>query len=1188
MVEIKKLVAKLNDLGSVYNSLQKKLDEQVLQFSQMQLYRGHRIIQFYTDHGRNHSIQVVEELARMISPTVLKTMDKYEVLILLSSAWLHDIGLVTNKDKTERLLNDIEIRDRHHELSRDLINKIHLELGLDEDIAHMIADVCYCHARKVDIKRYPPTETRNLRGRTIRIRLLSALLRLADAMDTTTRRVPELILTKIVDLPPLSERHWKACQLIMGIGYEIDKLRIIVDAMYKDEEEKQLFIWKFKDLYEEYASVRDILMDNGLSYADFQANLYHHPSKKVDFINAREYFSGAVAPLPSWAELVKTAKEISKKVFDRMRIDKYDPKLYIKRKNVEGLFKRFLKSDKIGLAIVGESGYGKTNLLCHLKEKYSRKNIVLLYSGTFLTNPDIASQIIKDLTNSSMCFKQLVEKMSVLVEKEKKYMIVLIDGINEYDNPKTLLKKVNEIIGEIDCPRIKFVLSCRKMIWNLLFDIGKVDLYRQKFFEIRGGEGISIGKFTMQELEEVYPLYKQKFNILSTFEDFSLETKEILRDPVLLKFASEAYSGKNLPWVIHLEIVFEEYYRRKIFDEEKRRGDQRMRDFLNELINEMWRRKKDNVSRMDLKKNKLLQNYIDDISLSSPYIKLKDEGIIYEYGPLDEVKFTHDRFFEYLLAQKIISEEKLTKERCMILFHEAKTMNFLVGAIKMALVIGDQWKLVKDLAETKDYDIRSILIDTLVALAIKDRQRTIKSMEEILDFRSIIAKRLVVITSIELSPPSIDLLVKAMMDDDEAVRKLAVQYSYLLWMRDNQKGEEVLERLASRSFRLLPAIKAFLKRESNKAWESSFELQQKIFINNYKDPNAVRLVDKLGLQRLEKSKIFNIAQNKIVLDIGVKVGKNMFIKFWGWGYDDWVLPVFTTSEGHRKIVRDILPYLYSSRMLSGEAIEKLYEAAGGPLRGIANLILIVQMWAYPENTLPLIRRLMNSQDECKVLISLKTLAFASKVLENLDQDLEQAKMLIYDNQQYRTSMRAFGLNLAERELGRIDFIASIMKRATLKNNIGVLVDAVTELGNIGARFPDNALLTLRQIFDTTNEELHETLIQTLDKIRVIYPNKVELHLRNNYPKLLDELTLLELEYVPIEMFSLIDFFLYISSRIPIITDAVIEMLEKFIGMQSDSDFQEVTKFVIRRSTETWVNRKIVEEYISHLETDVKD
>lgn len=1184
---VEKLVRRLGELRGVYDHLINTLKHKVLPYSQMN-------IQYFTGHGSDHSERIINHLAKMLTPLALKNMNSQEVLILLCSAWLHDIGYLKNTDEKGNKLEADVIHDSHHEFSRYLINKMHLELGLDIDLAEILGDVCYCHRRRVDIESFFPNKTRNLGVFPIRVRFLAALLRLADALDTTPQRAPELISKAILELKPELkaewERHWKSCQLMRGIGYNQDAFEIIIDATYKDEQEKQLLMRKFKELYAEFASVKDILIENGVGYTDLKAKFFRKvPSAlKVESISGREYFGGAFLPLPNWTELIHTADKVSERVLERMRIDKYDSKLYVKRENVEKMFDEFLKSDEMGLAIVSKSGFGKTNLLCHLKEKYSRENVVLLYNGAFFTDPDLPSLIIKDLTSSSMCFKQLVEKMGELVEQKSRFMIVLIDGINDYTNSKTLLENINEMIGEIECARIKIVTSCRKTIWDLLFDIEKVDIYRQKFFELGEGEGILLDKFTMKELETVYPLYKRKFSLLSNFEDFSLTTKETLQDPIILKFASKAYCNKTIPRNIHLEMVFDEYYRIKIFDEEKRRGDERIRDFLKILIDEMWKRRKDRVPRLELKKNELLRPYFDDLTPSSPYIKLKDEGIIYDVGPLDEVKFTYDRFFEYLIAKKIMFEEELTKARFMELINESKSVEFLRGSIKMALVIGDYWKLIEALANADDYDVRSVLVDTLVALAVKDRQKTIEFMDKMVDSSNIIAKRLVVLTSIELSPPSIDLLVKAMMDDDEAVRKLAVQYSYLLWLRDNQKGEEVVERLASRSFRLLPAIKAFLKRKSNKAWESSFELQQKIFINNYKDPNAVRLADKLSLQRLQKSKIFTIAQNKIVLNIGVKVGKNMFTKYWGWGYDDWVLPVFTASEGHRKIVRNILPYLHSSQKLSDEAIEKLYEAAGEPLRGIVTLVLIVQAWAYPENTLPLIRRLMKSQDERKILIGLNILALASKVLDILDQDLEQAKMLIYDNQQYRIRMRAFGLNLAERELGRINFIASIMKRAIVRNNIGVLVDAVTELGNIGARFPDNALLTLQQVYDTTNEELHETLIQSLNKIRVIYPNKVELYLRNNYPKLLDELTLLELEYVPIEMFSLIDLFLYVSSKIPIITDVVIEMLEKFVNMQSDSDFQEVVKLAIRRSVETWMNREIVEEYISQLETDVED
>lgn len=1182
--DVEKLFKKLGKFRGTYDHLINTLKHKVLPYSQMN-------IPYYTGHGNEHSEQIINHLSKMLTPLVLKNMNSQEILVLLCSVWLHDIGYLKNTDEKGNKLEADMIHDRHHEFSRYLINKMHLALGLDIDLAEIVADICYCHRRRVDIESFFPNKKRNLGVYPIHVRFLAALLRLADALDTTPQRAPELISKEILELKPELkeewERHWKVCQVIRGIGYDQDKFEIVIDATYKNEQEKHLLMWKFKALYEEFASVKDILIENGLGYTDLKAKLFSKvPSAlKVESISGRENFGGVFLPLPNWTGLIETADEVSEKVLERMRIDKYDSKLYVRRENVEKLFDEFLKSDKIGFAIVGKSGFGKTNLLCHLKEKYTMENIVLLYNCAFFTDPDIASLIIKDLTNSSMCLKQFLEKMEEVVKGKNKFMIVLIDGINDYTNSKKeLVKNINEIIGEIKCPRIKIVISCRKTIWDILFDIEKVDIYRQKFFKL--GEGIFLNKFTMKELEIVYPLYKIKFNLLSNFEDLSPETKEILRDPVILKFASNAYHDKTIPRNIHLEIIFEEYYRTKIFDEEKRRGDERIRDFLNILIDEMWKCRRSRIPRLELKKNELLRPYFDDWTPSSPYIKIKDEGIIYDVGPLDVIHFTYDRFFEYLIAKKIIFEEELTKEICMRLINESKNVDFLKGSIKMALVIGDHRKLIEVLVNVDDYDVRSILVDTLGALAVKDRHNTIKFMDKILDSGNITAKRLVILASFELSPPDVDLLVKAMMDDDEAVRKLAVQYSYLLWVRDHKKGEEVAKRLASESFKLLPAIIAFLKRKSNKTWESSFELQQKIFINNFKDPNAVDLVDKLGLERLQKSKILTVAQIRIVENIGVKVGEKMFVKFWGWNYDDWVLPVFTAPKEYKKIVRRLLPYLHSSQILSSETIEELYEVASGPLRGISNLILIVQAWAHPENTLPLIRRLMNSQDKYKVRIGLNTLAFMSKVLDDLDQDLEQAKKLIYDDSEYRTSIRAFGLNVAERKLGRIDFIASIMERATVMNHIGVLIDVITELGNIGARFPDNALLTLQQIFNVTDEELRETLIQSLNKIRVIYPNTVEVYLRNNYPKLLDELKLLEFEQVPIEMYNMIDFFLYISSKIPIITDVVIEMLEKFTSMETYSDFQEVIKFTIRRSIETWKKRNIVEEYKRHLENDV--
>ena len=1163
--DVVKLVEKLGDRRNLaYERLKEKMGS-ILPFSQMH-------IKYWTEHGKPHSERVVQQLARMIPQDMPKKLNSCELFVLLCSAWLHDIGYLTNKDISGRKLTDPEIQDRHHELSRDLINKLYEELGLEKDVAELVADVCFCHRRRVNIGEYLRAEIRYLPSEQVRIRLLAALLRLADALDTTTRRAPEMLLKGILDLPQKSERHWKACQLIKGSYYKLDSLEILIDASYQNEQEIELFMWKFKDLYEDYASIRQILIDNGLRYVYFTAQLTNGIRRDVTNIKANEYF-GEIPQLPSWNELKKSADKASKRVLDSMREDKYDPELYIDREDLEKLFEQFLKSDRVGLAIVGESGFGKTNFLCHLTEKYSGENIVLLYYGPFLTKSDLAFQVTQDLLRP-VSFRSFAKKVCELTEKEKQYLIVLIDSINEYDppsGPAVLLKNLNALVGEIDCPRIKIVLTCRRVVWDLLFDVGKLDVYRQKFFELRGGEGVTISKFTEQELKMAYPRYKKKFAILTNLDDLSAKAQEALKDPVMLGLVSKAYNGKAIPREVELIEAFKAYYDSKV------RGS-RMEDFLRTLALEMWSCGKDRLPRFELRKNNDLRQEIDDESLSSPYVKLKDCGIIYEFGPLDEVKFTYDRFFEYLLAKEITSQKPLTKEKCLALANEAEAFGALRGALKMALVMEDRWDMVRALTDVDDYSVRKICIDTLAGLAIKDRQRTIDLMKSILVSGSVLAKRLMVLASCEVSPSMVDVLAQAMSDEDEAVRGLAVQYSYLLWIRDPKDGEKIAKLTQSTS---LPSL--VLSAKSRRAFRSSLELQSKIFLNHYKDPDAVRLVDRLGLERLRAT--LSSRAGRLATRIGIRVATTLFTKFLGWSYKEWVAPVFPATEEYRKTVANTLPYLDPRRKLSEEAVDDLYEAASGPLRGVATIVLIIQTRTNPEISLPLLRKLIKSNDERRVLKGLQALAFASRAFSLSHDDFVLAETMITGKKQYRKGIREFGINLASREPGEIGFITSIIESATKEKNIEVLRDAITELGIIGVLFPDSALLTLKQTFDSINLKVHESLVKSLARIRIVHPNKVEVFLRNNRRQLLDELPVIEPEHTPLEGYGFIDFFIFATSKMPLLIDVTIEVLQKFIEIRSKSDFRETIKFVTRRSVETWMDRTVVEEYLRRVEED---
>lgn len=177
---------------------------------------------YYTDHSVEHSERVIEKL-NGLTEELMSTDHLYptEVNILLVAAYLHDIGM-----QYERFKNgDLEqIRDRHHELTRELICNNYfkqsdrtISLGLEgvpPDIVDVIASVAEAH-RRTDLSQNKYNEFK--RGNeTIRPRLLAALLRLADELDIDYRRV-RLELLDFMNVPIKSSFHWHLCYYVSGV-----------------------------------------------------------------------------------------------------------------------------------------------------------------------------------------------------------------------------------------------------------------------------------------------------------------------------------------------------------------------------------------------------------------------------------------------------------------------------------------------------------------------------------------------------------------------------------------------------------------------------------------------------------------------------------------------------------------------------------------------------------------------------------------------------------------------------------------------------------------------------------------------------------------------------------------------------------------------------------------------------------
>ncbi|MDO9517274.1 MAG: HD domain-containing protein, partial [Methanosarcinaceae archaeon] len=175
---------------------------------------------YYTLHGLKHSnyvIDVLEKLIRGLNPT--EHLNDTETFCLLSAAYLHDVGMQIQSPDDEKIAAQLSesknkpytvpdlIRDEHHKRSGRYIKEHANDLKLDHMESECIRLISEGHRQvKLESKDY---EDQTIGLEVVRIRLLSALLRLADELDITYQRAPKIIFDVLkVDMPDDSYLQW--------------------------------------------------------------------------------------------------------------------------------------------------------------------------------------------------------------------------------------------------------------------------------------------------------------------------------------------------------------------------------------------------------------------------------------------------------------------------------------------------------------------------------------------------------------------------------------------------------------------------------------------------------------------------------------------------------------------------------------------------------------------------------------------------------------------------------------------------------------------------------------------------------------------------------------------------------------------------------------------------------------------
>ena len=484
-----------------------------------------------------------------------------------------------------------------------------------------------------------------------------------------------------------------------------------------------------------------------------------------------------------------------------MKYEKFRPHLYVDRREIQAEIDHFLKGDKTGLIITGEAGMGKTNLLCNLCERQSAEgNLVLLYDAGGSLTLDIEKQIAMDLLGAETGdFWSSFETAIEAVVRNNRKLVILLDALNEFYfgqfRAADLLKAIDGFISRCPSSGVKVIITCRTGTWNQLEVLRRTELQWHRYHTIGHAHTLALGGFTDDELPLAYRKYQAWTSLHTDFEQLSKQARERCRAPLLLRLTAIAYEGRPVPRDVLTIRVLQDYYDTRV--------GRRMEDvqLLDALVGKMHQRRTDSLPLLELHSDPVLRTGTTD-DPSSPYQRLKDKGILMEVAavPLPQVKFTYDRFFEYILALHHLRRTPETSLSNALAEMATASWEYplLWGTALTILSIKTDRQLFLDLAQSNDYSVRELAVDALVALHHEDPSMAIELASLLLELEQHNAARVALKAAYQIGKPGQAVFLKAVDSGTDTIRKLLVDYLYLLWQRDRDASYAFLERLISR------------------------------------------------------------------------------------------------------------------------------------------------------------------------------------------------------------------------------------------------------------------------------------------------------------------------------------------------------------------------------------------------------
>ena len=326
----------------------------------------------------------------------------------------------------------------------------------------------------------------------------------------------------------------------------------------------------------------------------------------------------------------------------------------------------FLKS-KVGL-ITEMAGQGKTNFLCDFAENFLLKRGIptVFLTGSEINANDIRLSILSKIfpDSTGYTFDEFLKILKPTCHDQKKYFIIIIDGINENLFPQLFSEKLESFIAElVEHDFIRIVISCRTEYYQKNF----LNLDQSSFVNELQKITSLIGNRPDDNLKlKLFKIYFNHFKIkYNSISDRAYD--QLVSNFLILRIFCEAYKNENLGVIsdIYKEELFDKYYtlkseeinkRLKENDEFNITGTFYIQSFISTIIKFMIENK--------TYVNVPLDSVIEDPKHKALYIRFLDENILVKrdiytiekeiFTSTEVVNFTFDEFRDFLISKYLV------------------------------------------------------------------------------------------------------------------------------------------------------------------------------------------------------------------------------------------------------------------------------------------------------------------------------------------------------------------------------------------------------------------------------------------------------------------------------------------------------------------------------------------------------